>query len=60
MREDYVKRYEKTLLKWRAYRKLRSISPELCTVGHPAFLTWHQREVMFEDMLNIIEFSKDD
>lgn len=60
IRPDLVKRYERILSKWKNYKRLRTQYPEKCVVGTPHFLDWRAREQMFEDLLNIIEYSQDD
>jgi len=60
IKSNFIKRYQKILLKWKNYKSLRSCDPCNCQVGHPNFLDWKQREQMFEDLLAIIDLSKDD
>ena len=59
IKPDFVKRYDKIIAKWKKFKRLRG-KPDQCVVGHPDFITLTNREKMFEDLLHIIEFSKDD
>lgn len=58
--KNLIKRYEKIMLKWKNYKKLRKNHPEKCTVGNPDFLDWRERDEMFESLAFIIEFAKYD